>query len=106
MASGAGLGTIGSAVDPDCVDARGGGRCVTDVAVLRNQPSLFGDWDCPALVDICRGPAAHGKDVTMPTKYPEEFKREVVAVARTSGLSQGQVNILHGRPQLQLSDRG
>jgi transposase-like protein len=27
----------------------------------------------------------------MPTKYPEEFKREVVAVARTSGLSQGQV---------------
>jgi transposase-like protein len=27
----------------------------------------------------------------MPTKYPEEFKRDVVAVARTSGLSQGQI---------------
>ena len=27
----------------------------------------------------------------MPTKYPEEFKRDVVAVTRTSGLSQGQI---------------
>ncbi len=27
----------------------------------------------------------------MPTKYPEEFKRDVVAVARTSGLSQDQI---------------
>jgi transposase-like protein len=45
----------------------------------------------PALVDIYRGLTAHGKDVTMPTKYPEEFKRDVVAVARTSGLSQDQI---------------
>ena len=43
---------------------------------------LFGT--APALVDIYRGLTAHGKDVTMPTKYPEEFKRDVVAVARTS----------------------
>ena len=34
---------------------------------------------------------AYGKDVTMPAKYPEEFKRDVVAVARTSGLSQDQI---------------
>jgi transposase-like protein len=27
----------------------------------------------------------------MPSKYPEEFKRDVVAVARTSGLSQDQI---------------
>lgn len=27
----------------------------------------------------------------MPTKYPDEFKRDVVAVARTSGLSQEQI---------------
>jgi transposase len=34
---------------------------------------------------------AYGKDVTMPAKYPEEFKRDVVAVARSSELSQHQI---------------
>ncbi len=33
----------------------------------------------------------HRKDVVMPKHFPQEFKRDVVAVARSSGLTQAQV---------------
>jgi transposase len=34
---------------------------------------------------------AHTKDVVMPKLFPPGFKRDVVAVARSSGLTQAQV---------------
>jgi transposase len=34
----------------------------------------------------------HRKDVVMPKHFPQEFKRDVVAVARSSGLTQAQVS--------------
>jgi hypothetical protein len=57
--------------------------------VAETRRAVFGT--APALVDIYRRLTAHGKDVTIPTKYPEEFKRDVVAVARTRGLSQDEI---------------
>lgn len=36
---------------------------------------------------LCAGFNACGEDVVMPKRYPEEFKRDVVAVARRGDLT-------------------
>jgi hypothetical protein len=45
----------------------------------------------PGLADVSNRAVAHGKDVAMPKHFPQEFNSGVVAVARSSVLTQAQV---------------
>lgn len=58
------------------------GVLVVGEVTLVGVDDLVGDLPAGALVEVDRPGVALGKDVPMPSRFPPEFKRDVVAVAR------------------------